>query len=72
MGSPFLGIIIIGPKGNIIHFMVSFPVQMCNHCLLQLDLGCSELPVALIFNEFSPYFDLKVFQVLVLISQSPT
>lgn len=72
MESPFLGIIIIGPKGNTIHFMVSFPVKMYNRCLFQPDLGCSELSVVLTFNEISPYFDLKVLQILVLISQSPT
>lgn len=68
MESPFLGIIIIGPQGNTIHFMVLFPVQMYNRCLFQLDLGCYELSITLTFNEFSPYFDLKVLQILLWIS----
>lgn len=65
-------IIIIGPKESTVLFLVSFPEQMYNCYLFQIDLMCSELSVALIFMGLVLIFDLKVLQILVLILHPPT
>lgn len=48
--------IIIITKENAILLLIYFLAQLCNFCLFQIDLGCSELCIALTFYESSPDF----------------